>query len=734
MTKAKTTKRALLAAVLALVISVSMLIGTTFAWFTDSVTSASNIIKSGNLDVEMYWADGTKDVPAEGSADWKDASSNAIFDYALWEPGYVSVRHIKIANVGSLALKYMVAIEANGEVSELADVIDVYYVDPAAKVADRTALTADAYLGTLTEVLGKLDSTAAGELEAGKADTITLALKMQESAGNKYKNMEIGTTFSVKVFATQLTAEEDSFGDDYDEGAFLPVVKTVAEFKNAIANGESVKLGADMTITEADAVNGNAIYYTGDEDIVIDLGGYTLNADTNNAGIRIQKAEGGENTITIKNGKIVAGDNAWSAISVGSSAGTKTYVNLENLEIESNKANDMAVRARTGAEFTITDCKITATNGAGGIAAGGGKVTLNNVTVEQYGYYSNNWNCVALGVSGAGSIVVNSGAYTSDPQGEAKGTWVAYVMSSGGNLIINGGTFNGTSGTTANASNARGLICADTKAVVEINGGTFNSTGAILDMRNNTGATPNPTATLKGGTYSADPRVSGLYSSNLIKVADGCTVIDNGNGTWSVVEGIIYDESTMGGLYTYLPTLSSGDVLILPAGTYITTGTFPVPAGVTIKGAEGAEVVIRQNSALQDDIFNCAGDVVFENITFESNRKGYAITYKNQDHVTDGDITVINCKFKGIAADKNYGIYKNLNGNLTVKNCAFDNYTNALCGINNGNGSTTVITGCTFTNVIDEAIGYVISGVPADFEAEVIANNVGLTAENVKGW
>ena len=161
MTK-KSTKRSLLLSVLALLVCASMLVGTTFAWFTDSVTSAGNIIKSGTLDVTMDWFDGTKAVPAVNSTDWKDASTGAIFDYTLWEPGYTEVRHIKIENKGSLALKYQLSIVPNGEVEELADVIDVYYLDPASQVADRTALTDANKLGTLTEVLANLPSYAYG--------------------------------------------------------------------------------------------------------------------------------------------------------------------------------------------------------------------------------------------------------------------------------------------------------------------------------------------------------------------------------------------------------------------------------------------------------------------------------------------------------------------------------------------------------------------------------------------
>ena len=175
-------------------------------------------------------------------------------------------------------------------------------------------------------------------------------------------------------------------------------------------------------------------------------------------------------------------------------------------------------------------------------------------------------------------------------------------------------------------------------------------------------------------------------------------------------------------------------MLILPEQTYVTSGTFTIPDGVTIKGEAGTTVLIQQISDAQDNIFNCAGDAVIENISFETNRKGYAITDNTKDHDTDGDIVVRNCSFKGTATEKNWGIYKNLNGNLTVENCTFDNYNNALCGIRNKNGSTTTIKGCTFTNINDEAIGYVISDMPADFEAEVIANNTGLTAENVIGY
>jgi len=220
MTGFKTTKRALISSVIALFLCFSMLLGTTFAWFTDSVTSSGNVIQSGTLDVTMDWADGTKAVPADDSDDWKDASAGAIFKNDLWEPGYVEVRHVRISNVGTLALKYRLSIAANGEVSDLADVIDVYYVDPAIQVADRTVLTEDKKIGTLTSVLENLGSdasTATGELLAGESVTVTLALKMQETAANNYQDKAIGSDFSLILMATQENYEKDSFDENYDD-------------------------------------------------------------------------------------------------------------------------------------------------------------------------------------------------------------------------------------------------------------------------------------------------------------------------------------------------------------------------------------------------------------------------------------------------------------------------------------------------------------------------------------
>ena len=140
MKKTPNTKTALISSLLALVLCFTSLLGTTFAWFTDSVTSDNNIIQSGTLKIGMYWAKGTED-PA--SATWNDAKSGSIFNSDKWEPGYAEARHLKVVNEGTLALKYKLIISPVGEVTELADVIDVYFVPTATQLTDRAQISSD---------------------------------------------------------------------------------------------------------------------------------------------------------------------------------------------------------------------------------------------------------------------------------------------------------------------------------------------------------------------------------------------------------------------------------------------------------------------------------------------------------------------------------------------------------------------------------------------------------------
>ena len=269
MTNMKATKRAILSSVLATVLCFAMLAGTTFAWFTDSVTSSGNIIQSGTLDAEMYWANGAKDVPAVDSDDWNDASSGPIFTNTRWEPGYTDAKHIMIVNNGNLAFNYKLRIVANGIVSKLADVIDVYYFVDATKIELDQTRDVDALvngttvikIGTLAEVLGAGESSLKvlhryvnGTLEEGKTADLTLVFQMRKTAGDEYQNLTLGSDFSIELLATQAPVESDSFDNLYDANvphSEIPYA-LVRPLNNLTIDTTGSKMGKDLGVFKLD--------------------------------------------------------------------------------------------------------------------------------------------------------------------------------------------------------------------------------------------------------------------------------------------------------------------------------------------------------------------------------------------------------------------------------------------------------------------------------------------------
>ena len=217
MNNKKITKRALTSSVLALVLCFAMLLGTTYAWFTDSVTSTGNIIQAGTLDVTLEYKTPT-------DTDWLDASDVAIFNYDKWEPGYAEVRYVKVENEGTLDLRFVLTVVPNQLMSEreidLSEVIDVYMFDGEV-TATRQELLAATPVGTVKDLMTDSDGAAYGVLYADSAkgnvsETYTIVLKMQETAGNEYQGLSVGGGFSVNLLAAQYASEYDSFGNDYD--------------------------------------------------------------------------------------------------------------------------------------------------------------------------------------------------------------------------------------------------------------------------------------------------------------------------------------------------------------------------------------------------------------------------------------------------------------------------------------------------------------------------------------
>ncbi|MBQ9759843.1 MAG: hypothetical protein IJW16_00680 [Clostridia bacterium] len=239
MKKTRSLKQRLVSSILVLVMLFTSLLGTTFAWFTDSVTSGSNIIASGNLDIEMHWTDDLT------TGKWVNVEEDdtPVFDYDKWEPGYTVVRYVKIVNAGSLAFKYMLNVVANGEVGKLAEVIDVYFVENAtANVNGREGLADMKSVGNLKDVLNNSVAANGVLLPKGEQKTgfysgdivVAIAMKMQESAGNEYQNQSIGDSFSLLLRATQYTYENDAFDDQYDKDAEFPKFEGLVNVSTAV--------------------------------------------------------------------------------------------------------------------------------------------------------------------------------------------------------------------------------------------------------------------------------------------------------------------------------------------------------------------------------------------------------------------------------------------------------------------------------------------------------------------
>ncbi|MBQ8268129.1 MAG: hypothetical protein IJZ24_00420 [Clostridia bacterium] len=221
MTKTKSTKHALIMSVMALFLCFTMLLGTTFAWFTDSVTSAGNKIMSGTLKVDLELLD-------KDSGTWNSIKEDktALFNNDKWEPGYTEVKMLKVENEGTLALKWKAKFVSEKELSILADVIDVYVLpygvlDDASGVAYPADRNLDGYtkVGTLKDFVNTIETTTTGNLEAGESAYLGIALKMQESANNDYQGLDLGGLIDIHILATQLNSEEDGFGKDYDANA-----------------------------------------------------------------------------------------------------------------------------------------------------------------------------------------------------------------------------------------------------------------------------------------------------------------------------------------------------------------------------------------------------------------------------------------------------------------------------------------------------------------------------------
>ena len=485
----KATKRALLTSVMALVMCVVMLVGTTFAWFTDTASTGVNKIVSGNLKVDIIGENSDSHVEKLNfkKAATTDAEAGAEI---LWEPGcrYLT-EGFRIANKGNLALKWKAQVNkgttaANTGNFDLLDVIDFYLVT---KNADGTETET-----ALDEFTGNLKKTET-------SDVYYIKGVMQTTAGNDYQGLTIDG-ISITVIATQDTVENDSFDNQYDKDApldFEPVA-TADELKAAAAAGKNVQLTQDVTLMDAVTFN---------KAVTIDLNGKTLISSLNSNGYSL---------VTKANATIVNGTYKGT----GTARGIGAYGNLKMSHVTVDVAGQVGVACSTSdSQYTIEDSTIK-----GGYAlcnfSNNATINISNSTLEgkNTGFYHNGSNSgLNLTVTGtkvnagnngtdATGVYISGSTATRDADGYQKASFTDCTIK--GNAAVE---VKYTDLTLNNCIVTATVDSANASYTQNDNGSTTNGFAVVStdNATNNTMPKPEGTITINGGSYTG---LIGLHS------------------------------------------------------------------------------------------------------------------------------------------------------------------------------------------------------------------------------
>ena len=332
MNNKKATKRALLTSVMALVMCVVMLVGTTFAWFTDTASTGVNKIQAGNLDIEVeYTLDGET---------WKDLDrATDIFQKGLWEPGHTEVVALKFKNNGNLALKYSINMNIVDETVGVNKFNKEYKLSDYLKVktlSQEASLIGDICIGMAFSARNDgLGYTATANfkdaavldhdllLTPGEVGNyLIMKVYMPETVGNEANAISTekaaSIRFGLNVVATQVTYEKDSFGNTYDKDATYPVIVSNQQQANdAITNATDKKVNISIASGQTITLD-NGIANEGDKSRDVTFvgdGSQTVDVITNAV-----SAEGGQlnyqrgSTFTFENMTIQAGEGSFDGI------------------------------------------------------------------------------------------------------------------------------------------------------------------------------------------------------------------------------------------------------------------------------------------------------------------------------------------------------------------------------------------------------------------------------------
>ena len=627
MTNMKSTKKALITSALCLLLCVSMLVGATFAWFTDSVSTTNNVITAGNLDVNLYYK-------TTAMGEWAPVKADTnVFSGNLWEPGHTEVVYLKVVNEGTLALKYDLIVNVASETEgtnvagdsfKLSDYILYNVTNGVTTFANSAAARGDETGNKLNAPYNK-----AASLEAGDSVELTMVVFMPTTVGNEanyLKDTAIPTiNLGVNLFATQYTYENDSYGPDYDADAKPVVVYTAEELAAALTSDEeiiSVILGndIDLPITSLGTITGGSGEYKlggeNTEAITIDLNGNKLNITTtywSNLGAKNDDA-----VFTIKNGSMTSSQptGTWNSYDL-------TFSNCQY--VFENVVFEKAVALESGA-------------------------TLKNVTInETHDYYAlwitaegQNVSIDGLTVNSLGRGIKIDEEYVDAPE---KVT-----------LKVSNATFN---------TNKKAAIMVKSVAGADITLSNVNISGVAADPFNavwvdEDAASYANLVTVDGGSVIVE---GSAEAPNANSVAAGTTVTMN-NVITAGGQTVINNEGTID--LSGTPNLNGGDVVV-NGGTIVTTSA-------NYTGLQHAGEVTYNNVTFNGSTFLYGDMVVFNNCTFNLTTN-YVWTYGA------AEVEFNNCTFntngKAILVYKEAGVFT---GVVTINGCTFNATASGFAG------------------------------------------------------
>ena len=282
--QSKSTKKSLVASGLSLLMCAALLIGTTFAWFTDSVSNTGNRIQAGTLEIDLLM---DKDGKGEGAYTSIADTTGDIFSVngngINWEPGRTEIVYLAVENKGSLAATFDLdiiptAVERKknlGDVLECAVIADMQPNDMTAN--NWNDLTEGLVIGET--LFAKLNASRTSlrdtKIAAGDTEYFALAVHMKETAENDYQTAAVD--IDIQINATQDTVEEDAFGNsNYDKDAQYAIY-TSQDLKRMLTNpvdGAVYRVFADVAYDTNVALNSEEV--SGSVSFTIDLNGHTL--------------------------------------------------------------------------------------------------------------------------------------------------------------------------------------------------------------------------------------------------------------------------------------------------------------------------------------------------------------------------------------------------------------------------------------------------------------------------